>query len=295
MFKKIKKAISLIERKIIKLFLNEKRAKKFISKISDIFNINLLTFAYRQIGIENCDDEGELSGEKYLLNIFLVDFFSRLNKNNLVIFDVGANIGDYSFQLVSIFPASTIYSFEPNPTTYKNFLSKNHYSNINIYEMGLGSERSNKKLYSDGVLSQKATVISDIYKYIHKEVKDIIEYEIKIDTIDNFCKDNSIEKINFLKIDTEGLEYEILKGANNIIRNKNIDIIQFEFNSMNVSSRVFLIDFYILLDNYLFFRLNSNNLIPMLDYTVDNEIFKFQNIIAINKNHENILKEMKIL
>jgi len=69
-------------------------------------------------------------------------------------------------------------------------------------------------------------------------------------------------------------------------KENNIDIIQFEFNEMNIISRVFLKDYYELLPQYNFYRISSKYLIPMPIYKTENEIFKFQNILAINKSIE---------
>jgi len=68
----------------------------------------------------------------------------------------------------------------------------------------------------------------------------------------------------------------------NIAENK-IKLLQFEFNEMNIISRVFLKDFYSLLRGFDFFRLDTQRLIPLPNYDATNEIFKFQNILAINK------------
>ena len=87
-----------------------------------------------------------------------------------------------------------------------------------------------------------------------------------------------------LKIDTEGYESEVLKGASRMISNELIDIIQLEFNEMNVISKVFLKDFYNMLPGYNFFRLDSNRLIALNNYNPANEIFLFQNIVAVKQN-----------
>jgi hypothetical protein len=88
-----------------------------------------------------------------------------------------------------------------------------------------------------------------------------------------------------MKIDTEGSEYEILKGARTMLSKNSIKIIQFEFNEMNVYSRVFFKDFVDLLKNYKLYRLMSHGLFPIKSYSPKlHEIFAFQNIVAINKS-----------
>ncbi len=86
-----------------------------------------------------------------------------------------------------------------------------------------------------------------------------------------------------MKLDTEGHELEVLKGATGLISQDAIGVIQFEFNEMNVLSRVFLRDFYRLLEGYYMYRLDSNRLVPLYRYSSENEIFRFQNFVAFNK------------
>jgi hypothetical protein len=85
-----------------------------------------------------------------------------------------------------------------------------------------------------------------------------------------------------MKIDTEGHEYAVLQGSQELLQRGAFRLIQFEFNQMNVMSRVFLKDFYDLLgEGYVFFRLSEHELIPLEGYNTRNEIFIFQNIIAV--------------
>jgi hypothetical protein len=69
-----------------------------------------------------------------------------------------------------------------------------------------------------------------------------------------------------------------------MLKENKIKIIQFEFNEPNVANRVFLKDFYQLLPNFSFYRIKIGGLIPLGEYNSKNEIFRYQNILAINKN-----------
>ena len=63
--------------------------------------------------------------------------------------------------------------------------------------------------------------------------------------------EKKIDDIDFIKIDVEGHELAVLQGAVNMINQNRIKVIQFEFNVANILSRVFLKDFYDLLENEL--------------------------------------------
>jgi hypothetical protein len=103
-------------------------------------------------------------------------------------------------------------------------------------------------------------------------------------TVDRFCKEKGLAAIDLLKIDTEGCELQVLKGASEMLSGGRVKVIQFEFGECNVFSRVFLRDFYEVLPGFRMYRLDSNGLIPLPSYESTNEIFRFQNIIAISKN-----------
>jgi hypothetical protein len=90
--------------------------------------------------------------------------------------------------------------------------------------------------------------------------------------------------IDFLKIDTEGHELAVLKGAKNLIAQQKIQLIQFEFNEMNVVSRTYMRDFVELLSNYQLHRVVPDGYFPLNNCVQDIEIFGFQNILAIPQN-----------
>jgi len=99
--------------------------------------------------------------------------------------------------------------------------------------------------------------------------------------LDEYCKANNVSQIDLLKIDTEGFELEALQGATELLRNKAIKIIQFEFKEVNIVKRRCLKDFYELLDGFTFYRLDENRLIPLNEWQPIHEIFMSQNIVAI--------------
>ena len=103
---------------------------------------------------------------------------------------------------------------------------------------------------------------------------------------DQFAEENRIQSIDFLKIDTEGHDYDVLAGARQLLVSNRINVIQFEFNKMNVVSRIFFKDFFNLLENYRLFRMLKDGLIPIGHYRPGKcEFFAYQNIVAINAAH----------
>jgi FkbM family methyltransferase len=170
-----------------------------------------------------------------ILGIFAKSFekheiytFQKIIKPGMTIVDAGANIGLYSLiasKRVGV--KGKVFSFEPSKETFQRLLNNirlNGFSNINPINFGLG-DKPNEKL----ILRQdKGYGDAERYLFAANEAPSIsleninevyIEEEIIIDTLDNFLNKVNVSKIDFLKIDTEGFEYYILKGAKEILNN----------------------------------------------------------------------------
>ncbi|OQA31815.1 MAG: Hexuronic acid methyltransferase AglP [archaeon ADurb.Bin336] len=234
------------------------------------------------IGISNF--ENNLSGEDY----FLEKFIENSNSSNLVVFDVGANKGDYSKKLLSFNVPIEVYAFEPHSETFKQL---NKIKNVGFYSfnfaVGKKSGVTNFFDYCSVKGSEHASVYKNVIEQVHKSKSK--KYSVKMISLDEFVlKNKKISKIDLLKVDVEGGEYDVLEGCKKLIDKDMINIIQFEFNSMNVISRVFFKDFFDLLSNkYYLYRLLPDGLVSIVEYDSRLcEIFNFQNIVAIKKSSE---------
>lgn len=230
----------------------------------------------------------------YLENGSELFFIKNILSNQLcsekqpILFDIGANIGHYSLMLKFNITNATIYSFEPVEEAFLE-LEKNLGSKSKTYNIGFGASTGKQVLYNttiSEITTSHKEVLSDIF-----DITDFKTIEFEVDTIDNFCTSNNIKIIDFLKIDVEGNEFFILQGASNMLTNKNIKFIQFEFNTHNVYSRIYLRDFYLLLKDFDFYRLNQNSLVFLGDYNPANEIFTAQNIVAVRKDLSTAIDE----
>jgi len=260
------------------------RVRKILHIVASLADIDLMTVAYNSIGILKFENEF-VSGEHFFISKVLKDY---LKIPNSVLFDVGANIGKYTLMLSREFPGAKIFSFEPNENTFK-ILKVNIKDKAECINAGLGSEMKTGKIYTyaDSVASSHASIYSDVLKVFH-EAEKIVDIDFEMITVDDFCAKRGIKEIDLLKIDTEGNEIDVLKGCRKMLSEDRIKIIQFEFGECDVFSRVFLRDFYTMLPNYRIYRLNSDSLIPLFEYKSTNEIFRFQNFVAINTKVVNI-------
>jgi FkbM family methyltransferase len=257
----------------------------FCRKLFYRFNYHVYKIALRGIGLFNSEGNN-VTGERYFLQQL------QMKVNIRTVFDVGANTGEYTMDVRRYFPRAIIYAFEPHPQTYKKLtknITKNHF---HPYQLALGEKKGSIKLWDfaqDAVLkhtqptSTLASVHKDVISGLHKQKA--MSYSVPITTVDNIVKQERVDRIDLLKIDTEGSEFSVLQGAKEMIKKGKIAIIQFEFNEMNAYSRVFLKDYIDFLSDYAFFRLMPHGFYPMGEYRPStHEIFAFQNIVAIHKD-----------
>ncbi|MDP4679560.1 MAG: FkbM family methyltransferase [Cyclobacteriaceae bacterium] len=222
------------------------------------------------------------NGERHLLNS-LKNYLS--NEKSITIFDVGANVGDYSNSVIEIFNDSTFHltSFEPLKSTFEQ-LRKNvqNSENINLINKGLSNKEDKLIIHFD----KEASKLTSLYprKLDHVNIDFSLEEEIEVTTLDVYCSQNAIEKIHFLKIDVEGHEMEVFNGAEKLIENKNIDFIQFEFGGTNIDSRTFFRDFFSLLNaEFRIYRIVKDGIVELTKYSEALEVYLSCNYLAVRK------------
>jgi hypothetical protein len=97
---------------------------------------------------------------------------------------------------------------------------------------------------------------------------------VELRTLDDFCAERGIGRIDLLKIDVEGHELRVLEGARGLLEADAIGFIQFEFNATNIDSRSFFRDFYELLSpRYRLSRIVRDGLYPIGAYSPRHELF----------------------
>ena len=232
-------------------------SRKHFSKLNHF----LFDASIRGIGILNYKND-VVSGEHHFLKHHLLSF------QNPTVVDVGANDGLYSTEVCSVNKNTHVFAFEPHPETYKRLLLRSSgVKNMTPVNAACGSSVGQLVLYdyAGSTGTEHASLHPGVIEEIHKGQSD--QHIVDVIDLDTFATDRSISLIHLLKIDAEGHELEVLKGASNLLRENRISAIHFEFNEMNVVSRVFFKDFCDLLPNYGFYRMLRDGLIPLHPYT----------------------------
>lgn len=206
------------------------------------------------------------------------------HKHNTTLVDVGANIGDYSAQLRSAFPLSRIFLFEPSPVNLQKLNNRfSHDNNIFIFPMALDNSSREACLYSDFPGSGLGSLTERELSFRNIDMKT----KTKIQTVrfDQFFSNPSLEidHFDFVKIDVEGHEIDVLNGMGDLLRK--VRIIQFEFGGANIDTKTFFKDIYkLLISNYFtIYRISPIGLQNIYKYHEKEESFLTTNYVAVNQ------------
>ena len=153
----------------------------------------------------------------------------EIKVGNIVV-DVGANIGLHALNMARIVGnTGQVFAFEPEPSNFK-ILEKNvkinNYQNIILEQKAIGDKHGKTTLYQSGHPGRHR---------VFPQTKDAIgKVQVDYTSLDKYFLDsNLVDKINFIKIDVEGLEFGVLKGMENILNNSNKIKILFELMPKN--------------------------------------------------------------
>ena len=190
-----------------------------------------------------------------------------------VVFDIGANVGDYSEEILRLNPSIKIHAFEPDKDAFEKLkplpLAANNFA--------LGDRSEERLLYRE----EGKTSHNSFYN-LHSSATAPIT--VAVTTIDDYCLKNKISHIDFLKVDVEGFEYSVIKGAEKMLAKGAINYVQFEFSGATIEARVFLKDFLTLFNKYGYnlYRIKPKS-IEIVDYRPDKERFTLTNYLAVRK------------
>lgn len=146
-----------------------------------------------------------------------------------VVYDIGANIGYYSMLSLSV--GSRVFAFDPDPINVgliKYHLELNGFNSckLNVFECAIGSSNSEAIFYRANIAN---TGVSSMLKINGSYAK---EFSVEIFTLDHLIKEHSLIVPTILKIDVEGWEYEVFKGAEKLLNSEEAPrLIFFEANS----------------------------------------------------------------
>lgn len=226
---------------------------------------------YNTIGYGNCN--GSTNGEKNLIQ--------NVIRSGDVVFDVGADIGDWSKHVLAKNKDVYLHVFEPIPAAFKVLEEKLNFHNVYLHNIAISQEVGNADFF---VYLGHSGLTDCSSLYCRPVIEHCLKGKINVETqsLDHFCVVNNIDHIDLLKLDTEGAEWFIFLGAQELLNRRAITLIQFEYGGCNIDSKTTLQQMYELLTSkgYSVYRIVPNGLVEIHTWDPKLENFQYSNYFA---------------
>ncbi len=240
-------------------------------------NEALLRASLKARGYNNYSDH-RVSGEAYFLKTVLPKI------RPAICIDVGANVGDFSRQLL-IETEAVVYAFEPLEALQPQLaeLASQFGDRFIPVEKAAGSENCFRKIRIDPDRLSQSSLSEDVNRLPF--VNTSKEQAIEVVTLDSFFEGTAAAKsIDFIKIDTEGYEYEVVVGAQSLVAEAQPKMIQFESNWHHLFQGVSVFAISRLLQDYRLFQLMPNHMVERDPEAPLSNIFQFANFVFIRND-----------
>lgn len=157
-----------------------------------------------------------------------------------VFLDVGANFGVWTLAMAAAHRSARVHCFEPTPSVYSILLDNiagNHLTNISTHQLALSD--------SAGVCSFQVGGSQSIFNRLVPSRESNRDWrkdrfagghvvEVQTITLDEFCKQQGIDRVGFMKLDVEGNDLKVLRGASHLLRRKAIEMLWMEVEPDNL-------------------------------------------------------------
>lgn len=253
--------------------------KKSFAKLND----RILEVALRCRGYSNFRDHFE-SGEHY----FIERILSSIKPT--VCIDVGANVGSYAQVLLEA-TQSKIYSFEPLSQPFKalSVVGQRYPERLVAINYGVGAKDEVLRIHYSDEMTEHASFSEEVknVSYVSNEQSQ----EIEVTSLDSYFAKHSVNQIDFIKIDTEGFEYEVLRGAQNVIAQFRPQLIQIEYNWHQLFKGQTLFAFANLLQGYTPYQMLSDRLEKRDPKDSLSNIYQFSNFVFVRNDLEHLIAQ----
>jgi FkbM family methyltransferase len=162
-------------------------------------------------------------------------------RQNDAFIDVGANIGLMSLLASRLIgQKGKVYAFEPEPATFtilERNIEINRITNVRTFRIALGSASTTEIIYSNLARSRESASLI-------KPQSNSEGVPIQVETLDKFITTNHVADVRMMKIDVEGWELEVLRGARQLLSSPYAPIICIEYSSVHPFYNGQILDLY---------------------------------------------------
>lgn len=202
--------------------------------------------------------------------------------------DVGANLGEWSeifYNHISDKNKCKGLLFDPSPLAFKNLQTKfKDTATIELINVAVSDKSGQMTFYENPDHFARSSLVDDV------DNPNAVKTTINVTTLDEEINKRKLEYIDFLKIDAEGYDLHVMRGASNLISKQQIGIIQFEYIGAWAGASSTLVAALNLLNSsdYQVFLLKSSGL-NEFDYHLYREYFSYSNFVAVSPANMSLL------
>lgn len=211
-----------------------------------------------------------------------------INKDNPVIIEIGANIGQTTSLFLKAFPKAKIFCFEPDPSVAKQFKLNIKNKNVTLFKVAIGNKNERRVFFqSSGTKpledrSESGSIKKPKYHLIkHTDIVFKNKIIVPVVRLDDWFKKQNINKIDLIWADVQGAEEDLILGARKVLKQTSFFYTEYS-NLEYYENQISLKEICELLNDFFIYR-----------------IF-FYDVLMINKNlnkffkKNNFLKELQI-
>lgn len=196
-------------------------AKKIARRLREFFPLPRTPVLKRINGIQYVLDLTEEIERALYFGLYepeVATLLQRYIKPDMVVFEVGANIGAHTFSIARMLRSGKLFSFEPTAYAFerlkKNF-GLNDFRNIVIEKLALSDVAENRMILP---ASSPETMSFKASWDVSGKTKNRREEMILFETLDHYVQKQHLQRVDFIKIDTDGYELKVLKGGRDTIK-----------------------------------------------------------------------------
>jgi FkbM family methyltransferase len=254
--------------------------------LADFFERSVLAWKNKQYDVA-------LNGEAALLQ--------RLRPfGPATILDVGANVGDWAVAACQALPSASVHSFEIADATASQLASTIAAAGLDarvvINRVGLGATAGEITLYVTPESNTESSTLRAAVEFALKDqaLSTIVETTAQVTTGDAYLRARGIAHVDLLKIDVEGAEFSVLEGFAETFARGAIDLVQFEYGPLNLTTRKLLADFdaFFAAHDFVLGKIYPEG-VAFKNYELTDEDFVGPNYLACHQRRSDIIAALR--
>ena len=223
--------------------------------------LNCLGFYRRRQIREEISDEIKEWKHEFITNYspskFLLDkFFQNLQLAKFqpqLMLDIGSHTGYWTRHFLKYFKNCECHMFEPQKLLHKHCNDITSLDNVYIHDLGVGDTTEDKTF----TYVERADSCTFNISKTESDLKGYKQEKLKVITLNDFLDQNNLSKPNIIKIDAEGLDLAVLRGASSLLGNTEIILIECSIGKADSNNSIYNVIQFLHSKNYRIFEITD--------------------------------------